>query len=144
MMNPPRLRDFWVLPVLLFVLVAGAAVVRAGWTVPAAADVAAGAQATEQPAATARPSQEGDEGPAQPPSIDSLPADTRAQLDQLPAGTVLVACSRAFATYPEGITPSISLGWQQMHPGWRILEHGYCVDNPDMIGTFDPQVIDAP
>jgi len=141
--NPARLRDFWVLPALLLALAALAVVVRGGWPAPAAQEVAAGAQASSGPA-TVAPSQEGDDGVAEAPSLDSLPPDTRAQLDALPAGTVLVACSSAFAKYPEGVTPSVSLRWHQTHPGWHLLEHGYCVDNPAMIRTFDPPVMDAP
>lgn len=143
--NLPRQRDLWI---LLLVIILGAAVIVVLKTgVPASSDVAlgGGAEVSASLAPSAAPTEPaGSTGPAQAPSLESLPTDTRAQFDALPAGTILVACSSAFATYPEGIIPSVAGGWLMMHPGWRILEHGYCVDNPSAIKSFEPQVLDAP
>lgn len=77
-------------------------------------------------------------------TVDELPSDTRAEFDSLPSGTVLVACTGAVAKLPDGIIPNVSPGWLEMHPAWRVLAHGYCVDNPNAMASLDPQVIDAP
>jgi hypothetical protein len=68
--------------------------------------------------------------PAKAPSVAELPPDTRAVLDSLPDGTILVACNSSVSKYPEGVRPHRPLGFEQARPGFAILPHGYCVDNP--------------
>jgi hypothetical protein len=82
-----------------------------------------------------------DTNPVQAPNLDSLPPDTRAQFDALPRGTILVACNSSVSHFPDGIIPETAVGWTMAHPGWQVLVHGYCVDNPDAIRTFEPQQI---
>lgn len=149
--NLPRQRDLWV---LLLVIILGAAVVVALRTgVPATADVATGGGADASaslasgadPAESAAPTAPAEfPGPVQAPTLDSLPPDTRAAYDALPEGYMLVACSRTSATFPDGAMPHLGPVWAQMHPAWRVLPHGYCVDNPSMISSFEPQVLDSP
>lgn len=69
--------------------------------------------------------------PAEAPALTDVPADVRAQLEALPAGTVLVACSPSVSKYPEGVRPSRPAGWSYSHPGFVLLKHGYCADNPN-------------
>jgi hypothetical protein len=143
--NLPKPRELWIM--LLVIILGGTAIVALKTGVAASGDVARGdrAEASASPAPSAVPSgPTGSTGPAQPPSLASLPADTRAQFDALPAGTVLVACSPAFVTYPEGVIPEVAGGWRMTHPGWRILLHGYCVDNPTAVRSFEPQVLETP
>jgi hypothetical protein len=147
MISPARRRDFWVLPLMILVIAAAAVIVRAGATPPASgvtppAGVVGGADRAEKPA-TATPAQDADQS-ARAPTYDELPADSRAQFDLLPEGTVLIACHPTFAKYPEGVTPSVSLAWHQAHPGWGMLEHGYCYDNPDLIRPVEPALVDVP
>jgi hypothetical protein len=149
--NLPRQRDLWI---LLLVILLGAAVVVALRTgAPATTEVAsgsgAGASASLTPSAaptdSAAPTEPAEStGPVQAPSLDSLPPDTRAAFDALPEGYVLVACSHTSATFPDGAMPHMGPVWAQMHPAWRVLPHGYCVDNPSMIKSFDPQELEAP
>jgi hypothetical protein len=72
---------------------------------------------------------------------ETLPPDVQAQLDALSPGTVIVPCNSSEARYPEGITPAI--GAMILHPGWRLLAHGYCADNPTAtplpVPMLDPQ-----
>jgi len=124
-----------------------AAIVLLKTGVPASGDVALGGGAEESASLAPSPAPTepaGSTGPVEAPSLESLPADTRAQFDALPAGTILLACAEASATYPEGIIPNVALGWTMMHPGWRLLLHGYCVDNPSAIRSFDVPVMDVP
>lgn len=141
--NLPRQRDLWIL--ILVVILGATAIFMLRTGVPALTPVAVGGGASPSATASPAPTEPTDNaGPVQAPSLDSLPPDTRAQFDALPTGTVLVACSAAFATYPEGVIPSIAVEWKMTHPGWQILLHGYCVDNPSAIRSFEPQVLQAP
>jgi hypothetical protein len=141
--NLPRQRDLWVV-ILVIILGAGATIALRTSANPSNS-VAAGVGASVSPSASPGPTEPAaDAGPAQAPNLDSLPADTRAQFDALPTGTILVACSPAFATYPEAVIPEVAGGWLMTHPGWRILLHGYCVDNPSAFRSFDPQVLVTP
>ncbi|MEK6720260.1 MAG: hypothetical protein AABZ33_06255 [Chloroflexota bacterium] len=143
-MNLPRQRDLWTL--LLVISLGAAAIVVLKTGVPASGDVAlgGGAEASASLDPSAAPTEPAGSTPPEAPSLESLPADTRAQFDALPAGTILIACNSSSATYPEGIIPSVAGGWLMTHPGWRILEHGYCVDNPSTIKPFDVPVMDVP
>lgn len=155
--NLPRQRDLWIL--LLVVILGTAVIVVLRTGVPATTEVASGggAEASASLAPSAAPTESaaptgsdapiqsaGSTDPAQAPSLDSLPPDTRAQFDALPEGYVLVACNSSVAKFPEGVSPHKGPGWMMMHPGWQVLLHGYCVDNPSMIRSFEPQVLDAP
>jgi len=63
-------------------------------------------------------------------ALETLPPDVQAELDALPAGTVIVPCNSSEARLPEGIVPSTSLAYVALHPGWRYMLHGYCANNP--------------
>lgn len=143
--NLPKQRDLWI---LLLVLIVGAIVIvvlKTGDFGSNFAALGAGGEMSASLVPSASPTQPADNtGPVQAPSLESLPADTREQFDALPAGTVLVACSPAFAKYPDRMVPSTGGVWLMTHPGWHILLHGYCVDNPSAIRSFEPQVLDAP
>jgi hypothetical protein len=136
----PSGRDLSILTIA--VLVSAAVIVLQRIPAPTTTPGLANAGASAAPVTTSAPSAVADAfTPAQAPSIDSLPADTRAQLDELPPGTILVACNSSLSHYADGIFPEMALGWTIAHPGWRILLHGYCVDNPSEIGTFKPQPV---
>lgn len=63
-------------------------------------------------------------------SPEGLPSEVQAELDSLPAGTVIVPCNGAHPVLPRGIRPLRELGFEQAHPGFRYLSDGYCADNP--------------
>jgi len=133
----PSQRD---LSILIIVVLLGAAAIillrtPARTTTPSLAN----AGAAESPITTPVPTAPGSFSPAQAPSIDSLPPDTRAQFEGLPPGTVLIACDSSNDHYPDGIIPERSVGWSMAHPAFRILLHGYCVDNPSEIRSFEPR-----
>ena len=81
------------------------------------------------PAGTPQPAQQSDEPAA------GVPSDVQSELARLPKGTVIVDCMPGVPLMPEGITPSRAAGWFQLHPGFRQLSHGYCVDNPSAVVT---------
>lgn len=125
------------LPLLAVVLV-GIAAIALLRTVSTATSASAGSStAPTVSASTATPP---GADPVQAPDLDSLPPDTRAQFDALPRGTILVACNSSESHLPDGIIPETAVGWTMAHPGWRVLLHGYCVDNPVTIRTFEPQL----
>ena len=39
----------------------------------------------------------------------------------LPEDTVLVACNSSIAKYPEGVIPTVTLGYFNRHPGFVLL-----------------------
>ena len=139
--NLPRQRDLWI--VILLIVVGAAAIIAVRTSGNVSSHISAGAGTSATVGASPAPT-ETTGAAAQAPDPDSLPADTRAQFDALPAGTILIACGPTFVTYPESVIPEVSSGWKMTHPGWRVLLHGYCVDNPSAIRSFDPQVLTTP
>jgi hypothetical protein len=134
--NQLRQRDL----VLLLVACLAVGVVAVSTRIPSGAS--SGSSATTEPqASVAAAVAAASSSTVQPPSVDALPADTRAEFDALPAGTVLVACNSSVATYPDGIYPVIAPAWRMAHPAFQVLVHGYCVDNPSKIVKFSPQPV---
>lgn len=131
--NLPSQRELSVLLVVFVVAAAALVAFKSGRS-----DAIAGGGAVTTPAS---PTPQPSATDAQPPTIDSLPADTREQLDSLPPGTVLISCNPAVQHYPDGVIPEVSVAWSKAHPGYRVLLHGYCVDNPSLIQSFTPAIV---